>query len=402
MRCGQNILFFLLVSWLLPAAAAVALDASEVAVVINAKARDSRDLARYYMAKRGIPPEQLIVLRSTWEEVCSREEFDRDIRGPLRQALKNMHGQGRRIRALAVIYGMPLKISPPLPSWSEEEEIEGLRQQLKQLPDHNSPEAKGLKGRLDTLRKSNTQAALDSELTLVLLDDQPLDGWLPNPWFLGFKGQQDLIPREQVLLVSRLDGPDPATVRRIIDDSLAAEEQGLTGQLCLDARGPRPELRNLRGYALYDAAIHLAAEKVPQRRPMPVILDEQPQLLPAGLCDHTALYCGWYSLGHYIDAFGWQRGAVGYHIASNECATLKQPGSTVWCKRMLEEGAAAVIGPVYEPYVEAFPLPDLFFLQLVDGRLSLVESYFLSLPYLSWQMVLVGDPLYRPYRQHRE
>jgi hypothetical protein len=27
--------------------------------------------------------------------------------------------------------------------------------------------------------------------------------------------------------------------------------------------------------------------------------------------------------------------------------------------------------------------------------LTLAESYLVSLPYLSWKMVLVGDPLYR-------
>jgi len=64
----------------------------------------------------------------------------------------------------------------------------------------------------------------------------------------------------------------------------------------------------------------------------------------------------------------------------------------------LEDGAAAVIGPVAEPYVQAFPVPELFFNFLTDGYYTLVEAYFLSLPYLSWQMVLVGDPLYRPFK----
>ncbi|MCK5914085.1 MAG: TIGR03790 family protein, partial [Desulfuromusa sp.] len=112
----------------------------------------------------------------------------------------------------------------------------------------------------------------------------------------------------------------------------------------------------------------------------------------------SALYCGWYSLGKYVDAFDWQRGAVGYHIASSECTTLKKEGSQVWCKRMLEDGVAATIGPVTEPYVQGFPLPELFFGFLLDGYYTLAESYFLSLPYLSWQMVLIGDPLYRPFR----
>ena len=47
----------------------------------------------------------------------------------------------------------------------------------------------------------------------------------------------------------------------------------------------------------------------------------------------------------------------------------------MWCKRMLEEGAAAVIGPVDEPYVQAFPVPEIFFGLLVDGYLTLAECY---------------------------
>jgi hypothetical protein len=59
----------------------------------------------------------------------------------------------------------------------------------------------------------------------------------------------------------------------------------------------------------------------------------------------------------------------------------------------------ATLGPVAEPYADAFPPPDLFFLRLAEGQYTLVESYFLCLPHLSWRMVLVGDPLYRPFKQ---
>jgi uncharacterized protein (TIGR03790 family) len=69
---------------------------------------------------------------------------------------------------------------------------------------------------------------------------------------------------------------------------------------------------------------------------------------------------------------------------------------------MLEEGVAATIGPVYEPYVQAFPLPDLFFSKLTEGYLTLGEVYLISLPFLSWQMVLVGDPLYLPFKPAEE
>lgn len=89
---------------------------------------------------------------------------------------------------------------------------------------------------------------------------------------------------------------------------------------------------------------------------------------------------------------------MGYHIASAECKTLKRAGSRVWCKRMLEEGIAATLGPVNEPYVQAFPMPELFFRFLLDGYWTLAECYALSKPLCSWQMVLIGDPLYRPFK----
>jgi len=122
------------------------------------------------------------------------------------------------------------------------------------------------------------------------------------------------------------------------------------------------------------------------------------KIFQPGDCPESALYCGWYSLSRYVDAFTWVRGAIGYHIASGECTTLKRPESQVWCKRMLERGIAATIGPVNEPYVQAFPLPELFFPLLTEGYLSLGETYLITLPFLSWQMVLIGDPLYQPFQ----
>jgi uncharacterized protein (TIGR03790 family) len=66
---------------------------------------------------------------------------------------------------------------------------------------------------------------------------------------------------------------------------------------------------------------------------------------------------------------------------------------------MLEKGVAATLGPVAEPYVMAFPYPDVFFSCLISGN-SLIECYAVSNPFWSWQMVLIGDPLYHPFKHH--
>lgn len=49
-----------------------------------------------------------------------------------------------------------------------------------------------------------------------------------------------------------------------------------------------------------------------------------------------AIFCGRHSLAHYVDAFIWVGGAVGFHISSQECQTPKNKGSQVWCRMMLE------------------------------------------------------------------
>ena len=67
---------------------------------------------------------------------------------------------------------------------------------------------------------------------------------------------------------------------------------------------------------------------------------------------------------------------------------------------MIVKGAAATLGPVREPYLQAFPPPDDFFRVFLSGKVTLVECYYLTSPFTSWRMMLIGDPLYNPFREH--
>jgi uncharacterized protein (TIGR03790 family) len=255
-------------------------------------------------------------------------------------------------------------------------------------------EAQQLYGRPQTL------AAVDSELTLIMAGRYQTAGWLPNPFNLRFEKLPVISRvRAKTLRVGRLDGPTPAIARRLVDDALAVEKTGLTGVIYLDARGlagePVPG-----NYVWFDQHLIHLYDLVKQYSPLRVVLDKQPGLFPPGSCPDAALYCGWYSLRHYVPAFTWNKGAVGYHVASSEASTLKNPGSNVWCKRLLEEGVAATLGPVTEPYLQSFPLPDQFFPLLMTGKLPLIEVYFLTVPQVSWMQILIGDPLYQPFKNH--
>lgn len=393
---------------------ALALAPEEILVVANKNVADSLSLADFYMQKRKIPKTHLIALKTTSQEICSRKEYEDNILAPLKFYLKQLEKQKQLlpVRCLVLMLGLPLKIKAQ-PDLNTKQiahlkkiqdiiirELANTGQKALQRQKTLNEKIKKLKSEINTIQSQTDRASLDSEVALVLAKDYPLAGWLANPYYLGFRNQKQVIEQKEVLMVSRLDGPSPAIVKRIILDSLFVEKTGLKGKAYFDARWPRAKQNNLSGYALYDNALHLAAENLRDKQLFPVILDDREQLFQTKECPQTALYCGWYSLANYVDAFAWQKGAVGYHIASAECVSLKEKNSRVWCKMMLAKGVAATIGPTSEPYVQAFPRPDIFFKFLADGYLSLAECYLISLPYLSWQMVLIGDPLYQPFKAH--
>lgn len=404
----RKFLFFLAIFAIWPVSAPC-LTADQIAVIANLREEESIDLARFYMEKRSIPAANLIAVDIDAAEACSRADYDRLIALPVKRfLLKNPS----KIRCLVTMYGVPLKITSPKFTGTAEMTLHNLGEQKKAISlslkeaEHESL-LKGMRSELVRLKEEinalskmhDMRASVDSELSLVLRV-HPLADWLANPYFSGNSSSFLSIGREDVLMVSRLDGPTPSIVRRIITDSLAAEKNGLAGSAFFDARWSDPGLKKVRGYAWYDRSIHRAASLVRRGgRVAEVVLDDTPELFQPGPERPAALYCGWYSLGRYVDAFTWQTGAVGYHIASSECTTLKRENSRVWCKMMLEKGVAATLGPVGEPYVQAFPLPELFFAYLTSGK-NLVESYFFSLPFVSWKMALIGDPLYTPFPAH--
>lgn len=251
---------------------------------------------------------------------------------------------------------------------------------------------------LGLLDGNETYASFDSELSLLFWPRYPLLRWRPNVLHHSYD-ETDERWHKFTLMVSRLEAPTFELTLQLIDTAIETEKEGLSGKVYLDARGIKG--RGVQGGRYeYDESLRRLASLLKQYTEREVLLDDREEVFQPGACPDAALYCGWYSLAHYVDAFDWQPGAVGYHMASGEAHTLRDPESNVWCKRMLEDGVCATIGPVEEPYLEAFPRPEEFFGLLLSGRYTLAECYYRTKPFNSWVMVLVGDPLYNPYRHN--
>ena len=254
----------------------------------------------------------------------------------------------------------------------------------------------------EKLEGKETHAAVDSELSLMWCEDYPLYRWVPNPMCWRVRHSPEFAPMiaddqidRPIVMVARLDAPTPKIVRRMIDDAIATEQKGLAGTIYIDARGMKP---SDTGYGQYDEDLRQAAALL-KKTPMQVVEDNQSDLFGVGQCPDAALYSGWYSLGKYVDSFTWNQGAVAYHIASSEAVSLHNPKGQYWCKRMLEEGVTATLGPVAEPYLTSFPRPRDFFGLLLTGQYTLAEVYWHTCPLASWMQTLLGDPLYTPFKK---
>jgi uncharacterized protein (TIGR03790 family) len=256
--------------------------------------------------------------------------------------------------------------------------------------------ARTLQGMLDYFGSDSSDAAFDSELALVTWNLYPRARSLGNP----LHHHPTVKAAPPTYMTCRLDGPQPASARDIIIASLKAEADGLTGKIVLDAGGHLALNPNVPSYAAYDHKFTELRDLLGQKTKLPIVFDAQKEILPPNSVQNAALYCGWYQLRNYTPSCSFAPGAVAYHIASFEMATLHAPGEKGWCAGLLADGAAVTIGPVNEPFLSAFPRPDEFFPLLLTGQLTLAEAYWKTVPHVSWRMALIADPLYTPYKKN--
>jgi uncharacterized protein (TIGR03790 family) len=244
-------------------------------------------------------------------------------------------------------------------------------------------------------------AAVDSELTMLyskMLGERfVLAGPLRNVFF-GKVDAPFRHPNFPIYLVTRLAGYDFADVQGLIDRALIAKD---TGNYVIDVRADN----NTEG----NGWLRQAASLLPQNR---LILDDTAKVLYD--LKNVIGYASWGfndpDRRRRTIGFEWLPGAIATEFVSNSGRTFARPpqnwtlGSwkdpASWfagspqdlSADFVHEGVTGMSGHVWEPYLAFCPRPNYVLPAYANGR-NLAESYYLGIQALSWQNIVIGDPL---------
>jgi len=409
---GSAMLFVLLFC-----VAAAALEPNEILVIVNGDIEQSVELGHYYCRRRNVPEENILALPlgETVADTISRDEYDKRIAEPIRERVSGVSGWV--IKCLLTTYGVPYKVGPRGPLKDQQERLKQLRTfagRYEKKLENSQPrtadkprsapgelervkikiELDKIRGEIDRILGNETNASVDNELSMVRFGAYELYRWQPNQLNKNNRYPADLI---LTVMVCRLDGPTPRIARGLVDKAVATEKTGLHGVAYIDSRGiPDDEQPYSPGH--FDQTLRDLAVLLRFRTTLEVKEERTEKLFEPRSCPRAAIYCGWYSLKKYVDSFDFVDGAIGFHIASWEAVDLRDANSTEWCPAMLTRGVTATLGAVAEPYLHAFGNPKEFFVELLDGK-CMVEAFYRTNPFCSWQLVLIGDPLYTPFKK---
>ena len=380
---SQSFRFFTIVPALLLAiaSAAVAQTPDHVLVVVNKASADSVKIGEHYTRVRGIPADQVVQIELPVADTVTRAAYQLLIENPIGAWLKNKAAHDR-ILYIVLTKGVPLR-------------IEG------------------------TVGRNGTMASVDSELTLLYRrmvgSTLAPGGQVPNPYYLGAepatKAKRFNHRDHDIYLVTRLDGYTAADVIAMIDRGVVAAP---AGQVVLDQKAELPP-SNGESW-MKDAAVALSNQGFTEQ----TVLESTTRAF-----DGTQPVIGYYSWGSNDPVLRARKlpvnfapGAIAAMFLSSDARTFAEPpaawvagdsrnprnlyagSSQSLTGDLIRNGVSGAAGYVAEPYADGAVRPDKLFPAYLAG-FNLAEAFYLSTPYLSWQSVIVGDPLCSPFATRR-
>lgn len=363
--------------FILTSSDARAQSSASVLLVVNDLSTNSLQVGEYYARKRAIAADNIVHLSATTSETITRSAYEQQIEAPIATWFVRSRAHDR-ILYIVLTKGVPLRID-------------------------------GTDGR------SGTVASVDSELTLLYrkLSGEAVTsvGRVDNPYFLGERPLADAMPfthaSYDIFLVTRLDGFTVDDVFKLIDNGSGSATSGhvvlqpgnsgspvtAAGNAWLAAATERLKGTNLRPIVPIDPSTNRAtADTVvmgyaswgwndPAIRASGVKARFAPGALATMFSADPLTFVGPLAEGRRSDG-----------ILPSGAAAAR--GSLVG--ELIRDGVSGVAGYVADPFLPATIRPQILFPAYAAGR-NLAEAFYLSSPYLSWQLIVLGDPLCAPF-----
>jgi uncharacterized protein (TIGR03790 family) len=345
----------------------------EVLVVYNTNYADSLTVANHYMSQRNIPASNLCAITPPEDDFIAYSDYMASVSTPIQNCLNTVGS--RTILYIVMSYLTPFSVytgpqgSAAVDSWLADIWNKYVSQPFVIVPSAFQP----------------------------YYADSQSQGNVYTP-FQTFAAYRANARNPLIYSVWRLDGPTETIASALVDQAIAAETSGgPSGQACIDRRfgdlTGQPDASYTTGdYDLYQAASFL------QQAGTTVTEDSNPAefgTAPAPLtCPDTAFYSGWYSYDNYNNAFTWETGSIGWHLDS--ASALNPRSGPSWVPNALSLGIAVTSGSVNEPYLQGLVRPGGTFRNLLEGA-SVGEAFLRNTRWLKWEIMYVGDPLYKPF-----
>lgn len=328
-----------------------------VVVVKNLDSPTSVNVANYYIAARGIPPENICAIRCVTSELVSRDYYEAYIAAPIRAFVQKPEIAGN-IDYIVLTKGTPLAAS---------------------VPGYGGPFA--ITSMLTRLDETGSLSPLTNPYGPTA--STKIETSFSHSLLLGGK---------RFYLVTRLDGYNEQDIRNMIDGSVAGPSAGL---FAID----RAVIPSPQSYVMMNNRL-ATANKLLMAKSLPTVYDDSALFL--GNVTGLMGYYGWGSNDASFNLASYQSlrfvpGSIAdtYVSSSGRTFNVTSGGQSLMAD-LIAGGACGVAGFVSEPYTAYSNYPDYLFDRYTKGY-NMAESFYASIPELYWKCTVVGDPLMAPY-----
>jgi uncharacterized protein (TIGR03790 family) len=430
----------LLLAWVaclaVVAAQAIVLE-NQVVVVVNANGADSIAIGGFYTNLH--PRARLVAIKTTTADSIQRPSFVSEIRDPIRNYLNSTPGLAAQIVSIVTTRGIPYQLSDPAGTGgnhtgfnqglasvaSVDAELTLLWQNMvagnsfsNAYPANNivfnpyfgTPSAISSFSRANIQVQKNWSTIVKGDKALVFESPgTPFNG--KNAFGFSTRNTEPVanqLTKGDFYLVTRLSGYSVTDVTNSIARSVNIEFRKKSDVIVLDGTpsGFDTAAYNLRGTVVYDNArkiLSAAGFLVAYDRTDTAItsLPNGQRLLSyssSGI--HSAPGNPLCNNPQYINKvlrFNYAAGAVFNTYESSNGSEFNNPAhaNQGMVADFIHQGGTLGFGHVGEPFTIAMANEDYYLSNLLLNGLTWAEAAYSALPFLSWQNIVIGNPLTR-------